>query len=151
VQRVSNLFEIVLTPPPKGSRQSAESIYAQLRAAILDGRLVAAAKLPVERQSALFFGVSRNTAARAYAKLALEGLVESRRGSGTYVLPKRKRPPRERAPSRRTPDPRLNPLWSRPELSRPELLRPLAARVGSGATSRGLGVFFRALVWHLVP
>jgi GntR family transcriptional regulator/MocR family aminotransferase len=84
VQRVGNLFEIVLTPPPKGSRQSAESIYAQLRAAILDGRLVAAAKLPVERQSALFFGVSRNTAARAYAKLALEGLVESRRGSGTY-------------------------------------------------------------------
>lgn len=118
MQRVSNLFEIVLTPPPKGSRQSAESIYAQLRAAILDGRLVAAAKLPVERQSALFFGVSRNTAARAYAKLALEGLVESRRGSGTYVLPKRKRPPRASTPSRRTPDPRLNPLWSRPELSR---------------------------------
>jgi GntR family transcriptional regulator/MocR family aminotransferase len=89
-----------------------------LRAAILDGRLVPEARLPVERQSAIFFGVSRNTVARAYARLALEGLVQSRQGSGTYVLARRTRPPRERASAQQAPDPRLNSLWSRPELAK---------------------------------
>jgi GntR family transcriptional regulator / MocR family aminotransferase len=113
----SYLFEIAFDPPSKGSRRSAESIYTQLRAAILDGRLVAGAKLPVERQSAIFFGVSRNTVARAYSKLAVEGLVQPRQGSGTYVAPKQKKPTRERFAKRRAPDPRLNSLWSRPELA----------------------------------
>jgi GntR family transcriptional regulator/MocR family aminotransferase len=89
-----------------------------LRAAILDGRLVTGSKLPGERQAAVFFGVSRNTVARAYAKLAIEGLVRSRRGSGTYVAPKQSRPARERSASRQTPDPRLNALWCEPELAR---------------------------------
>jgi GntR family transcriptional regulator/MocR family aminotransferase len=114
---MSSLFEITLDPPPKGSRRSAESVYAQLRAAILDGRLVPESKLPAERQSATFFGVSRNTVARAYARLALEGLVRSRHGSGTYVAPKQKRPPRGQLPKQQTPDPRLNSLWSKPELT----------------------------------
>ncbi|MGC1546992.1 MAG: PLP-dependent aminotransferase family protein [Rhodanobacter sp.] len=113
---MSNPFEIAFDLPPKGSRRSAESVYAQLRAAILDGRLVPGSKLPVERQSAVFFGVSRNTVARAYARLATEGLVQSRQGSGTYVAPKQRRPSRERFPVQRTPDPRLNSVWQRPEL-----------------------------------
>ena len=116
-QGTSALFEIAFDLPPKGSRRSAQSIYAQLRAAIVDGRLVAGAKLPVERQSAVFFGVSRNTVARAYARLVLEGWVQSRQGSGTYVLPRHKRAPRERPPIQRTADPRLHALWSRPELA----------------------------------
>ncbi|GLQ88387.1 PLP-dependent aminotransferase family protein [Dyella flagellata] len=113
----SSLFEIAFAPPPTGSRRSADSVYTQLRAAILDGRLVPGFKLPVERQSAVFFGVSRNTVARAYAKLAIEGLVQSRQGSGTYVAPKQSRPPRERFPAPQTPDPRLNSLWRQPELA----------------------------------
>jgi GntR family transcriptional regulator/MocR family aminotransferase len=117
VQDTNSLFEIAFELPPKGSRRSAAAVYTQLRAAILDGRLVPGAKLPVERQSATFFGVSRNTVARAYARLALEGWVQSRQGSGTYVLPKQKRPPRERPSTRQAPDPRLNALWSRPELA----------------------------------
>jgi GntR family transcriptional regulator / MocR family aminotransferase len=115
---MSSLFEIAFDPPPRGSRRSAESVYAQLRAAILDGRLVPESKLPGERQSALFFGVSRNTVARVYTRLAIEGLVRSRQGSGTYVAPKQSRPPRERFLPQQTPDPRLNSLWSRPELAR---------------------------------
>ena len=115
---MSSLFEIAFDPPPKGSRRSAESVYAQLRAAILDGRLVPESKLPGERQSAVFFGVSRNTVARVYARLAIEGLVRSRQGSGTYVAPKQSRPLRERFLPKQTPDPRLNSLWSRPELAR---------------------------------
>jgi GntR family transcriptional regulator/MocR family aminotransferase len=113
-----SLFEIAFDPPPRGSRRSAESVYTQLRTAILDGRLVAESKLPGERQSAVFFGVSRNTVTRAYARLAIEGLVQSRQGSGTYVAPKQSRPPRGRFLAQQTPDPRLNSLWSRPELAR---------------------------------
>ncbi|HKT28860.1 PLP-dependent aminotransferase family protein [Dyella sp.] len=115
-EAASNLFEIAFDPPPSGSRRSAESVYTQLRAAILDGRLVPGAKLPVERQSAIFFGVSRNTVARAYARLAIDGLVQPRQGSGTYVAAKQNRPARERLPVQHTPDPRLSPHWSRPEL-----------------------------------
>jgi GntR family transcriptional regulator/MocR family aminotransferase len=114
----SDLFEIAITHPPKGSRRSADSVYAQLRAAILDGRLVAGARLPAERQSAVLFGVSRNTVARVYARLAMEGLVQARRGSGTYVAPKQNRRSRERMPAQHAPDPRLNALWSRPEFLR---------------------------------
>jgi len=115
---MSSLFEIAFDPLPRGSRRSAESVYTQLRTAILDGRLVAESKLPGERQSAVFFGVSRNTVTRAYARLAIEGLVQSRQGSGTYVAPKQSRPPRERFLAQQAPDPRLNSLWSRPELAR---------------------------------
>nr|WP_255682850.1 PLP-dependent aminotransferase family protein [Dyella sp. 2HG41-7] len=111
------MFEIAFEQPSKGSRRSADSVYEQLRAAILDGRLVAGSKLPAERQSALFFGVSRNTVARAYTRLATEGLVQSRQGSGTYVAPKKKRSLRERAPSRQALDARLNAQWLRPELA----------------------------------
>ena len=115
---MSSLFEIAFDPPPRGSRRSAESVYAQLRAAILDGRLVPESKLPGERQSAVFFGVSRNTIARVYTRLAVEGLVQPRQGSGTYVAQKRSRPPRERFLPQQTPDTRLNSLWSRPEFAR---------------------------------
>jgi GntR family transcriptional regulator/MocR family aminotransferase len=115
---MSNLFEIALERPPKGSRRSAESVYSQLRAAILDARLIPGSKLPVERDSAVFFGVSRNTAARAYARLAIEGLVRAKRGSGTYVAPLRRPPPRKPMRPQSTPDPRLNEAWARPELTR---------------------------------
>ena len=118
VAGMSNLFEIAFDPPPRGSRRSAESVYVQLRAAILEGRLVPGYKLPGERQSAVFFGVSRNTVARVYARLAIEGLVQSRQGSGPYVAPKLSRLPRERFLAQQTPDPRLNSLWSQPELTR---------------------------------
>ena len=114
---MNDLFEIAIDHPAKGSRRSAESVYAQLRAAILDGRLVPGSRLPVERRSADLFGVSRNTVARAYAKLATEGLVHSRHGSGTYVAPQQSRPSRARAPAHGTPDPRLNSLWSQPGLA----------------------------------
>lgn len=114
---MSSPFEIAFDPPPRGSRRSAASVYTQLHAAILDGRLVPGFKLPGERQSAVFFGLSRNTIAQVYARLATEGLVRSLQGSGTYVASRQSPPPRERFPARQTPDPRLNPLWSRTELA----------------------------------
>src|ERR1700720_4270373 len=79
------LFEIELDLAAKGSRESSRSLYRQLKAAILDGRLAAGAKLPPTRKSEVYFGVSRNTAVEVYEKLLNEGYIVSRHGSGTYV------------------------------------------------------------------
>ena len=79
------LFEVELDLAPKGSRDAARTLYRQLAAAILDGRLAPGAKLPPTRKSQEFFGVSRNTAAEIYDRLLSEGHVVARHGSGTYV------------------------------------------------------------------
>ncbi|MFZ1868763.1 MAG: GntR family transcriptional regulator, partial [Steroidobacteraceae bacterium] len=60
------LFELRLDLPRPGSRDASRSLYAQLKAAILDGRLPPGARLPATRRSAAFLGVSRNTAAAVY-------------------------------------------------------------------------------------
>jgi hypothetical protein len=63
---MDSLFEIELDLAAKGSRDSSRSLYRQLKAAILDGRLPAGAKLPATRHSETFYGVSRNTAVEVY-------------------------------------------------------------------------------------
>ncbi|MEE4313511.1 MAG: PLP-dependent aminotransferase family protein [Desulfofustis sp.] len=55
--------------------------------AILTGKLTADTRLPSMRSLAQDLGVSRITVENAYARLEAEGLVASRVGSGTYVLP----------------------------------------------------------------
>jgi GntR family transcriptional regulator len=57
----------------------------QLRDAILRGELPPGAEIPSERQIVEEWGVSRPTATRALAVLRAEGLVEARKGSGTFV------------------------------------------------------------------
>ena len=52
---------------------------------IENGGLPAESRLPSTRQLAADLGVSRIVVANAYAELEAEGLVEGRRGSGTYV------------------------------------------------------------------
>lgn len=79
------LFEIDLEPPGQGSRHAAVSLYRQLKKAIRDGRLAAGTQLPPSRESTVFFGLSRNTVADVYERLANEGLAIARRGSGTFV------------------------------------------------------------------
>jgi GntR family transcriptional regulator/MocR family aminotransferase len=112
------LFEIKLDVAAKGSRRAAQSLYGQLKAAILDGRLRAGFKLPVTRQSESFFGVSRNTAAEVYERLSSEGFVATRRGSGTYVAEGRARPQRRSAAvPKQVRDPRLNTFWLRPDVT----------------------------------
>lgn len=75
-----------------GNRQ--EPIYKQLVASIREeiasGRLVAGARLPSMRDLARERGVSLGTIRHVYALLEREGLIESRRGRGTYVaMPER--------------------------------------------------------------
>src|SRR6476619_7826037 len=60
-------------------------IYAQLREAVLDGRLAGGDRLPATRGLAAGLSVSRGTVAAAYDRLVAEELLESRRGAGTFV------------------------------------------------------------------
>jgi GntR family transcriptional regulator/MocR family aminotransferase len=110
------LFELRLDLPAPGSREASRSLYEQLKAAILDGRLPPGARLPGTRRSEGFLGVSRNTAAVVYERLASEGLVVSRRGSGVVVAsPASAR--RQRGTSLLRPAAKLNPIWLRADLA----------------------------------
>ena len=64
-------------------------IYAQLdrsiRAAIATGQLEPGAQLPTVRQLAVDLAVNANTVARVYAQLERDGMLETRRGVGTFV------------------------------------------------------------------
>jgi GntR family transcriptional regulator len=64
-------------------------IYAQLersfRAAIAAGRLRPGDQLPTVRQLAVQLRVNANTVARVYADLERSGVLETRRGVGSFV------------------------------------------------------------------
>jgi GntR family transcriptional regulator len=69
--------------------RSPTPIYAQLdrsiRAAIATGKLESGAQLPTVRQLAVDLAVNANTVARVYAQLERDGILETRRGVGTFV------------------------------------------------------------------
>ena len=64
-------------------------VYAQLeraiRSAIASGRLSVGDQLPTVRQLAVELRVNANTVAKVYAFLEREGVLETRRGVGTFV------------------------------------------------------------------
>jgi len=64
-------------------------LYAQvergLRAAIATGRIRPGDQLPTVRQLAVDLSVNANTIARVYAELERQGVLETRRGVGTFV------------------------------------------------------------------
>jgi GntR family transcriptional regulator len=64
-------------------------IYAQLdralRAAMVTGRLRPGDQLPTVRQLAVELKINANTVARVYAELEREGVLETRRGVGSFV------------------------------------------------------------------
>ena len=80
----------------------ATPIYAQLdrgvRAAIAGGRLRVGQQLPTVRQLAVDLQVNANTIARVYAELERSGVIETKRGVGSFVAatPAHAHPPRER-------------------------------------------------------
>jgi GntR family transcriptional regulator/MocR family aminotransferase len=69
----------------EGPGDLAARIYAQLRAAVLDGRLRPGERLPPTRELAGRLLVARNTVAVAYERLTAEGFLVARVGAGTYV------------------------------------------------------------------
>lgn len=76
-------------------------IYAQLerglRAAVATGRLQPGDQLPTVRQLAVDLSVNANTVARVYAELERAGVIETRRGVGSFVCgtAARAHPPRD--------------------------------------------------------
>jgi GntR family transcriptional regulator len=82
--------------------RDATPIYAQLerglRAAIATGRLRPGDQLPTVRQLAVDLQVNANTVARVYLELERAGVLETRRGVGSFVAatPARAQPARDR-------------------------------------------------------
>lgn len=72
-------------PWEKPGRGVVRGVYAQVRAAILNGALPPASRLPSTRDLAARLGVARASVVEAYERLAAEGYVESRRGAGAFV------------------------------------------------------------------
>jgi GntR family transcriptional regulator len=76
-------------------------IYAQLdrglRASIASGRLRPGDQLPTVRQLAVELRINANTVARVYAELERSGVIETRRGVGSFIsaTPAEARSPRE--------------------------------------------------------
>ena len=76
-------------------------IYAQLerglRAAVATGRVRPGDQLPTVRQLAVERRINANTVARVYAELERAGVIETRRGVGSFVTASatRAHPPRE--------------------------------------------------------
>jgi GntR family transcriptional regulator/MocR family aminotransferase len=60
-------------------------LYDALQAAIQEGSIVTATRLPASRDLARELGVSRNTVLAVYEQLQSEGYLETRTGSGTFV------------------------------------------------------------------
>src|SRR5205085_9193477 len=76
-------------------------IYAQLeravRAAIATGKLAPGDQLPTVRQLSVDLQVNANTVARVYASQERAGVIETKRGVGSFIAaaPSQAHPPRE--------------------------------------------------------
>ena len=72
---------------PRRARGLVDEIVEGLISAMRDGQLKAGEKLPTEAEIMARFDVSRTVVREALSKLQASGLVETRHGIGTFVLP----------------------------------------------------------------
>ena len=96
-------------------------IYAQLdralRAAIASGRLTVGDQLPTVRQLAVDLRVNANTIARVYLDLERAGVIETRRGVGSFI--------------------RASAAGARPVREHQRRLRAIATRIAADAAAHG--------------
>ena len=96
-------------------------IYAQLdralRAAIASGRLSIGDQLPTVRQLAVDLRVNANTVARVYLDLERGGVIETRRGVGSFI--------------------RASAAIARPAREHQRRLRALATHIAADAAAHG--------------
>jgi GntR family transcriptional regulator / MocR family aminotransferase len=127
-------FELHL--PARGEGARLQALHQQLRAAVLDRRLLPGATLPATRRLAAAYGLARNTVVAAYDLLVAEGYVLPRpqaRAVVAELAPGRGRlrpPPRGSEPPRA--DAACQPIWQLPLLQRPAAreLPPRSFRLG---------------------
>ena len=62
-----------------------EQVIEELKKEIVRGELKAGDKLPSQRKLARKIDVNPNTVQRAYREMELRGLVETKRGRGTFI------------------------------------------------------------------
>src|SRR5450631_399187 len=67
------------------AKRLGDDLYRALSAMINRSEIAEGSRLPAETELALRFGVSRPTVRETLARLRDEGLIASRRGSGSYV------------------------------------------------------------------
>ena len=70
---------------PRSATPIYDQVATQVKHAVAAGTLKRGEALPSVRQLAVMLRVNPNTVARAYRELESEGVVESRRGQGTFV------------------------------------------------------------------
>jgi GntR family transcriptional regulator / MocR family aminotransferase len=102
-----------------GSGDLTAQIYAQLRAAVLDGRLTGGDRVPATRDLATTLDVARGTVTAAYDRLIAEELLESRRGAGTFVADGCVPPAHATGRRARAGAVRPVPLWATPTAPAP--------------------------------
>ncbi|CAB3757118.1 GntR family transcriptional regulator [Burkholderia puraquae] len=116
-----------LPVPPTPSRTRVETVMDTLRARIASRALMPGARVPSIRMMADGLGVSKSTVVDAYERLASEGVLVARRGSGFYVSGHA--PPLALADLGPRLDRGLDPLW----LSRQSLeAAPTSVKPGCG-------------------
>jgi len=122
------VFEFPLVFAARGAGGLVRQLHGQLRAAILDRRLLPGARLPSTRRVASAYGLARNTVIAAYDLLVAEGYVLTRAGAKAHVadLGARSRSLRRRG---RAADEPLNAYWRR--------TAPAAMRFTTGARTAG--------------
>jgi GntR family transcriptional repressor for pyruvate dehydrogenase complex len=72
--------------PKSGGTNRVDTVYAGIVEAMSNGDFPESSRLPTEAELAVQYGVSRPTVREALSRLRLDGLIASRRGSGSYVL-----------------------------------------------------------------
>ena len=70
---------------PVGHIKLFERVYEELLRRILGGDLPAGRRLPAEKDLCELFGVSRPVIRQALLRLRADGLIDSRKGSGSFV------------------------------------------------------------------
>src|SRR3954470_10794002 len=89
---------------PEGAGSLSAQIYVQVVTAILRGDFGAQGKLPTESELAASFGVSRPTIREALSRLRSDGVIDSKRGAGTFVVRMPATPTRSLTPIRSLAD-----------------------------------------------
>lgn len=90
--------------PAEGAGSLSKRIYARVVEAILRGDFGPTGKLPTESELAATFGVSRPTIREALSRLRSDGVIDSRRGAGSFVIRKPGAPVAAMAPIRNLAD-----------------------------------------------
>lgn len=124
----------------EGRHGLAGQIYRQLRAGVVEGRLVPGERLPSTRELASQLGVSRKTTLDVFERLIAEGYLRTRTGDGTFVAEEMTRlsSPPAHAPALQAADP----VWDTIPAAAPSSIAPPAEfDFASGATDKQLFPF----------